>query len=362
MLGMESYNHLRIEERAVLEVMRYEGYGVRAISRRLGRAPSTVSRELRRNEEGLFGPKPYVAKQASHRAHALSVKARCRRKLSYDGALFSSVVDLLRMKWSPYQIALRIKEMRPSEPRFHVSHETIYTALYAMPRGHLRKELIACLRRAHSVRKPQRRGIKPVSEACQSMLSIHVRPPEIEDRIVPGHWEGDLLVGKGHRSCIGTLVERTTRLLLLVKMKDATALSALEGFSKKLNAIPNVMRKTLTYDRGSEMRKHKELAERTGMTIYFADPHSPWQKGGVENMNGLLRQYFPKGTDLSVYSQEDLDKVAFEMNTRPRVVLNAKMPLEKFAELYEPHLNQSVANSNQSMTNLHNMTTVALDL
>jgi IS30 family transposase len=266
------------------------------------------------------------------------------------------------MKWSPYQIALRIRDMHPKEPQLHVSHETIYTALYAMPRGQLRKELISCLRRAHSVRKPQRRGIKPVSQACKAMLSIHVRPPEIEDRTVPGHWEGDLLVGKGHRSCIGTLVERTTRLVLLVKMKDATAQSALEGFAKKLNAIPDVMRKTLTYDRGSEMRKHQELSKRTGMKIYFADPHSPWQKGGVENMNGLLRQYFPKGTDLSIYSQEDLDRVAFEMNTRPRVVLKAKMPLEKFAELYTPHLTQSIANSNQNPKNLHNITNVALDL
>ena len=193
---------------------------------------------------------------------------------------------------------------------------------------------MSCLRMAHAKRRPRSKG----QDRCQEvehLLSIHVRPPEIEDRQLPGHWEGDLIKGKANASAIGTLVERTTRLVVLVKLphpNPATAAHALQAFSDKLNAIASPMRQSLTYDRGSEMAEHQKLTENTGMKVYFCDPYSPWQRGSNENTNGLLRQYFPKGTDLSGYTQEQLDAVADELNGRPRMTLGWRKPIEVYAE------------------------------
>jgi transposase, IS30 family len=332
MCETRNYEHLKVEERAVIEVMRSQGHGVRAISRQLGRSASSISRELKKNEVGMLGPKTYRAKHAQAKAERHRCKVRRTKKLAYDSRLFWQVVHPLRACWSPQQIARRMRQMHPHEPNKRVSHETIYTALYAMPKGSLRKELIACLRRKHAVRKPQNRGIRPGQGKLQDMVSIHVRPPEIEDKLIPGHWEGDLIKGGKNRSSVGTLVERTTRFVLLAKMQDATASSALKAFTEQLNRMHPAMRKTLTYDQGSEMAKHKTLTERTGMQVYFADPHSPWQKGAIENTNGLLRQFLPKGTDLSVYSQTELDDIAFLLNTRPRQSLDFKMPIEAYAQ------------------------------
>lgn len=196
----------------------------------------------------------------------------------------------------------------------------------------LRRELIAALRQGHSSRKTRsqcidRRGTLP------DMLSIHLRPPEVNDRLVPGHWDGDLIKGASNRSSVGTLVERSSRLVLLAKMDNATAEAALQGFTAALNPIPSRMRQSLTYDQGKEMACHTELSAQLEMTVYFADPHSPWQRGSNENTNGLLRQYLPKGTDLSVYSQEQLEAIAYSLNTRPRKSLGFRTPLEVFAEL-----------------------------
>ncbi|MDP1941963.1 MAG: IS30 family transposase, partial [Gallionella sp.] len=235
-------------------------------------------------------------------------------------------------KWSPEQIAGTLKGMHPDQPSERVSHETIYHTLYAMPRGELRRELIACLRWSRDKRRSKTRALDGRGHIAE-MQSIHLRPPEVADRLIPGHWEADLIKGAMNRSSVGTLVERTTLMVALAKMPDGTAQSALDGFSEALSAIPRELRKTFTYDQGREMSKHAQLTERTGVAVYFCDPHSPWQRGLNENTNGLLRQYLPKGADLSVYTQEQLDEIAWSLNTRPRKSLGFRSPVEVYSEL-----------------------------
>lgn len=255
-------------------------------------------------------------------------------KLDANGPLWPVVSHLLGWLWSPQQIAQTLRRMWPDEPEMHVSHETIYTAIYAYPKGDLRKQLIACLRQGRSTRRPRcadedRRGQLP------EMVSIHVRPPEVNDRLMPGHWEGDLIKDAGNKSAVGVLVERTTRLVLLAWMPDATAESALAAFTAKLNSIAAPMRKTLTYDQGKGMARHRELARNTAMRVFFCDPHSPWQRGTCENTNGLLRQMLPKGTDLSVHDQQALDSIADLLNNRSRQTLGWRSPIQAFRELVQ---------------------------
>jgi transposase, IS30 family len=219
--------------------------------------------------------------------------------------------------------------MHPDEPHLQVSHETIYTALYAMPRGELRTELMACLRQARKTRRPRARG-EDRRGTIPNMTSIHLRPPEVDERVIPGHWEGDLIKGARNASAVGTLVERTTLFVALAKVENASADAAVTGFGLVLNRIDAQRRLSLTYDQGREMARHEQLSAMTGVKVYFADPHSPWQRGINENTNGLLRQYFPKGTDLSQFSQAELDAVAWQMNTRPRKTLGWKCPAEVF--------------------------------
>ena len=323
------YEQLQPEDRMTIASMRQQGQSVRAMARTLGRSPSTISRELARNTgaDAAYG---------SHRAQ-LSCQARRRAarplaKLSSDSLSWSLVMTLLDWKWSPQQIAATLKRTFPNEAARHVSHETIYTAIYAQPRGELRRQLIACLRQGRGTRLPRSRGTDRRGQIPE-MVSIHVRPPEIEDRVMPGHWEGDFIKGAGNKSSVGVLVERSSRLVLLAKMDDATASSALAGFTAKLNAIADPMRKSFTYDQGKEMSYHRQLAAATGVQVYFCDPHSPWQRGTCENTNGLLRQYLPKGTDLSVYSQEQLDAIADQINGRPRKGLGVRSPLAVYREL-----------------------------
>jgi len=228
--------------------------------------------------------------------------------------------------------------MNKAGSRRQVSHEAIYNALYVMPRGSLKKELIACLRQGSGKRRPRSRG-KDRLQQIPELVSIHMRPPEIEDRLMPGQWEGDLIIGANNRSAVGTLLERTTRLVILAKVDGTTATAAAVGFSDKLNEVPRSLRLSVTYDQAREMVKHAEITQKTGTAIYFADPHSPWQRGSNENTIGLLRQYLPKGTDLSVYSQEELDEIADSLNTRPRKTLDWRTPLEVYAEV----LKKSVA-------------------
>jgi IS30 family transposase len=236
---------------------------------------------------------------------------------------------------SPEQIAGKLRSMNiPSLREAYVCRETIYNAIYALPVGGLRKELIICLRQGKTSRRPRSGGVDRRGQIPE-MLSIHVRPPEVEDRLMPGHWEGDLIKGKANASAVGTLVERTSGYLMLIKMADATATSALEGFSAALNGMPLAVRKSMTYDQGREMARHAEITQRTGVAIYFCDPHSPWQRGSNENINGLIRQYLPKGTDLSVHSQEALDAIALQLNMRPRKRFDFKCPIEVMGEVMQ---------------------------
>lgn len=216
--------------------------------------------------------------------------------------------------------------------RKHLSTETIYAGLYVLPRGALRSELLAALRQARKARRPRARGADRRGP-IPNMTPIAERPAEVTTRTVPGHWEGDLLKGARNGSAIGTLVERTTRLVLLARMDGTDAWRAYQGFTKKLQQIPAALRKTLTYDRGKEMTEHERLAHRLAIRVFFADPHAPWQRGSNENTNGLLRQYLPKGTDLSGYTQRELNAIAHRLNTRPRKCLDFATPLEVYAQL-----------------------------
>jgi transposase, IS30 family len=349
------YKHLNCEERTLIQLSLERGCTLRAIARSLDRNPSSVSRELSRN--GWCNPKAvpirgpgrpalaggYRAAPAQLRAHLAQTMARKSARLASDSYLWSQVKKLLKQRYSPEQIAGILPRMFPDDLSMRVSHETIYTALYAMPRGELRTELLATLRQARKTRRPRARGEDRRGE-ISNMTSIHQRPPEVDERIIPGHWEGDLIKGRGNASAVGTLVERTSLFVTLAKVVDGTAAAAVEGFSTVLNRIDEQRRLSMTYDQGKEMAQHAQLTERTGVAVYFADPHSPWQRGINENTNGLLRQYLPKGIDLSVFSQEELDAVAWSLNTRPRKSLGFKCPAELFlpdtfnADLYYSRL------------------------
>jgi IS30 family transposase len=336
-----TYQQLGPEERGVIMAMTRQGCSARGIARALSRAPSTITRELRRNGhqpvngKALIGRprlKPgYDAVDASRRAATVRRLGRPPRKLHVRGALWKEVQVLLRQCWSPEQIAGKLKQENPGRRALQASHETIYTAIYAMPRGSLRKELLPLLRQGKSTRKPRTRG-EDRRGKLQDIVSIHVRPPEANERLLPGHWEGDLIIGARNQSAVGTLVCRKTLFVMLVKMDGATALDALNGYEQAFSPLDPELRKTLTYDQGKEMALHKKLAESTGLKIYFADPHSPWQRGICENINGLIRQYLPKGTDLSIYSQRQLDAIAWSLNTRPRKTLGFRSPAEVFFE------------------------------
>ena len=333
------YKQLSIEERALIQTQLAMGVKPATIAMGLNRSASTISRELRRN--GWRRPKTprgpgrpsvtggYCAEAAHKRAQACMVKPRVERRLRPGTPLREHVMRYLKTGYSPEQIAGTLALVHANTPSLQVSHETIYTAIYAMPRGALRTEVIGWLRFGHAKRRPRARG-EDRRGKIPDMVSIHERPPEIEERLVPGHWEGDLIKGAYNRSAVGTLVERTTLFTVLSKMDNASAEAALSGFSHVLNRIEAQKRLSLTYDQGREMAQHRRLTEATGVNVYFADPHSPWQRGINENTNGLLRQYLPKGSDLSGFTQEELDAIAWQLNTRPRKSLGFKCPAELF--------------------------------
>lgn len=321
------YKHLTIQERAVVMTMRDDLCSIRSIAKRLCRSVSTIGREIKRTA----GAGVYDANEAHLQCQARRIAPRRIAKLHAGSVLFQVVRHQLKLLWSPQQIARKLRLLWPDNPEKTVSHETIYNAIYLHPRGELKRELIACLRHHNQVRKPRSRGTDRRSQ-IPDMQSIHIRPPEIEDRLIPGHWEGDLIKGAGNRSSVGTLVERTTGFVVLAKMDNATTKAVVDSFAAVLNREPAAMRKTMTYDQGREMHGHKILTERTGVQIYFADPHSPWQRGSNENTNGLLRQYMPKGSDLSIYSQDELDAIALSLNTRPRARLGFESPLVVYTQ------------------------------
>ncbi|MDQ7058565.1 MAG: IS30 family transposase [Ghiorsea sp.] len=334
------YTHLNNAERSLIQVSLELGQSQADIALSLNRPRSCISRELARN--GWKKPsiqrrsrgRPAIAGgyrsvDAQQRAMGNASQARNPKRLIPESKLWDEVIPLLQDFNSPEQISGILKRMYPDDKTMQVSHETIYRAIYAIPRGALRKELIACLRQSRKSRRPRTRG-EDRRGKIPNMVSIHDRPLEIEERIIPGHWEGDLIKGARNASSIGTLVERTSLFVTLVKLDSATAKDVEQGFAHVLNRIDAQKRLSMTYDQGREMAWHKLLATETGIKVYFADPHSPWQRGRNENTNGLLRQYLPKGTDLSVYSQQELDEIAWKLNTRPRKTLNFRCPAEIF--------------------------------
>jgi IS30 family transposase len=323
---------LTVVDRTTIEVRLRDGWGIRAIAAALGRSSGTISDEISRHRDAGFG---YLAEAAGAGASAARRLSGRKPRLAVGGALFGEVARLLRAKWSPEQISgrrQRIEDGMETHSGLSVSHEAIYTAIYALPRGELRRELISCLRQDKPSRGRKPKGSERRGKLC-NMTNIKYRPEEVEGRLVPGHWEGDFILGEGGSSAIGTLVERTTRFVVLVHMPTRKADVAACAFAGALNAIPASLRKTLTYDQGKEMAHHERLALTTGMRIFFADPHAPWQRGSNENTNGLLRQYFPKGMSFSALSQDDLDTVATSLNDRPRKTLDFATPAEQFTSL-----------------------------
>jgi IS30 family transposase len=269
----------------------------------------------------------YVASRAQSRARLRAGKLRVPRKLQLHGPLWELVLRHLRRGLSPEQIA---STLALTDFGFRISHEAIYTALYAMPRGELRESVLKLLRRGHKGRRLRASARDWRNKAIPDIVLIDERPSEIDLRVVPGHWEGDLIIGKGNRSQVGTLVERTTLFVALVRLDSAKAPTVAAGFSTLLNRVDSQMRQSLAYDQGTEMAHHKNLTANTGVKVYFAHPHAPWERGICENINGLIRQYLPKGTDLSGFSQQQLDDIAWRLNTRPRKTLQWKTPAEPF--------------------------------
>jgi len=332
-----SYSHLNFQERALLETQLTLGMRPAAIAVGLMRARSTITREMCRNgwssAPELVGrvrtrmAGGYRCVPADRRARMLARRPRVPRKLAPGNPLWTIVVDHLRQGLSPAQIASTLARM-PDPVR--LSYETIYTALYTMPRGHLRSSLLALMRRRHRARRPRRTKGGRSKPSIPDMTLIDQRPIEIQMRLIPGHWEGDLMIGKGNLSQVGTLVERTTLFVALVKLSSSRADITAQAFTGILNRFDSQLRRSMTFDQGSEMRHHKTLTENTGVTVYFAHPHAPWERGISENTNGLLRQYLPKGTDLSLFSQDQLDDIAWRLNTRPRKTLGWKAPAELF--------------------------------
>jgi IS30 family transposase len=296
------------------------GLSLREIARRLGRDPSTISREVQRN--GRRGC--YRASGADARAWDMARRPQ-KCLLECDRSLRAWVVEHLKQDWSPRQIAVGLERAFPDDDSMRVSHETIYRTLFIQTRNVLKKELLRHLRRGGFMRRARAASGQP--PVIIDGISIRERPPEVEDRAVPGHWEGDLLMG-GTRSQIATLVERRSRYVMLVKVDSKDTKTVTQALSKKIFELPAELRRSLTWDRGSEMAAHKEFTIATDLQVYFCDPHSPWQRGSNENTNGLLRQYFPKGQDVSHISQRELDKVALRLNERPRQTLNWLTPLE----------------------------------
>jgi IS30 family transposase len=303
------------------------GETFRAIARRIGRAPSTVSREV----GGACGRGRYRATVADDRAYLAALRPK-RSKLASNLRLRRAVCEMLERRLSPQQISARLKFDYPSDRELRIAPETIYQSLYVQSRGRLRKDLSTYLRSGRQARKP--RGKATGRGKIKDMVSISQRPAEVADRAVPGHWEGDLIVGKQNRSYIGTLVERHTRYVMLSYLgKDSTTETVCSAIAAQIVRLPEQLRLSLTWDQGSEMARHLQFTIATGVKVYFCDPHSPWQRGSNENTNGLLRQYFPKSTDLAVHGQIDLDRVAAELNDRPRQTLNWRTPAEKMTEL-----------------------------
>jgi len=333
--------YLTREERYEIARLHDGRVSVRRIAARLGRAPSTVSRELRRNQH------PRLRVYLPEAAHAMAWQRQRRpkpSKLTAHPALRQVVQQLLDKRHSPDQISGRLQVLHPDDGAMRVSHETIYQSLYVYPRGELTRELKAHLRSRRTQRRPRGQRLNK-HQRITGMVSIHDRPEEVEGRLVPGHHEGDLIKGTTQsRSAVGTIVERHSGYLTLLHLPEGfTADKVADAVVDQMTALPDWFAKTLTWDRGTEMARHADITARTGIDVYFADPHSPQQRPSNENTNGLLREYLPKGTDLSTHTRADLDRIADELNDRPRKRLGYRTPSEVLAQLLLDHITTGVA-------------------
>ena len=320
---------LTFAERCRLEELLEAGWPADAAAKRLGRHPDTVGREIVKGATGSG----YRARVAQDKADANRKRPK-QRRLQSRPALLDVVLKGLEARHSPEQIAGRLRQDFPEDPEMWVSHETIYQAVYVQPRGELAREVKSALRTGRTRRKAQGRNTTDGRGKIRDMINISERPAEVEDRAIPGHWEGDLIIGANSGSAIGTLVERTTGFVMLLHLPaDHTAATVAAAMTAKIPEMPEIMWRSLTWDQGNEMALHTAITEATGLPIYFCDPRSPWQRATNENTNGLLRQYFPKGTDLSFHGPGILDNVAAELNARPRKRHNWRTPAEELHRL-----------------------------
>ena len=327
---MKNYKRLNSDEREEISRMLAQNCSLNNIAKKLDRYVSTISREVR---AGGCNKHTYRSGKAQRRAgRNLSKRKKGKRKLNCELRLKRYIYKKLRKKWSPKQIAKELEKDYPLDMNMRIAPETIYSYLFILPRGSLKKELLSCLRQNRKRRHKQARGVK-IERKIEDMLSIEERPKEVKDRIIPGHWEGDLIMGKNNRSALGTLVERTTRTTILVPVKSKNAEHVAKQFAKEAKKLPKQMKLSLTYDQGREMAMHKLFTKITGIKVYFAHPRSPWERGTNENTNGLIRQFFPKGTDFHKVSRYEIKKAQDLLNGRPRAALNYQKPYEVFNQL-----------------------------
>jgi IS30 family transposase len=327
---MSNYKRLDSDEREEISRMLAQKCSLNDIAKQLNRHISTISREV---SSGSCSKYTYRAGRAQRRSvRNASKRKKGKRILNNELQLRKYIYKKLRKKWSPRQIAKELEKDYPLDMTMRIAPETIYSYLFVLPKGSLKKELLACLRQNHKRRHKQSRTAESTRK-IEDMLSIEERPVEVADRIIPGHWEGDLIIGKNNRSALGTLVERTTRTTILIPVKNRTAEHVAKQFAKEAKKLPQQMKLSMTYDQGREMAAHKLFTKITGMKVYFAHPRSPWERGTNENTNGLIRQFFPKGTDFSKVSRREVKKVQDLLNGRPRAALDYRKPYEVFSEL-----------------------------
>jgi IS30 family transposase len=325
------YKRLSFEEREEISRLIESGSSFREIALKLNRNVSTISRDISRFSKGKTEYRAILAQKKSLKS--ASKRKLGKRKLLLNQKLQKIVLKKLKLYWSPDQIAIFLKN-NFSDKDMHISADTIYTYIYVLPKGKLREELVKCLRREHKKRRIQGRSQKGQTSNLAEMISIEERPLEVADRSIPGHWEGDLIIGDGRKqTALGTLVERTTRTVILVPLKNKSAIEVRKAFAKEIKKLPKQMRLTLTYDQGREMAQHKLFTKETEMQVYFAHPKSPWERGTNENTNGLIRQFFPKGTDFTKVTRKEIKRVQDLLNGRPRRTLDYRTPFDVMNKL-----------------------------
>lgn len=328
---LAKYRRLNLDDREEISRGLAAGMSLCAIAKQLNRHKSTISREVNRSRK--LNRLNYRAVPAQRRARRGARKRRGGRyKLLSNRKLWAVIEPLLRKRWSPEQIVNRLRREYPFDETMRISHEAIYSYLYVLPKGELKKELLACLRR-NRIRRYKNGLRRVIPQGPADMTLIDERPKIVEERLIPGHWEGDLIYGKNCRSMLGTLVERKTRFLMLVPLKTKRSDEVREAFARKMKTLPDRLRQTLTYDQGTEMTQHRLFTDETQVKVYFAHPKSPWERGTIENTNGLIRQFFPTKTDFTEVTPKEIKEVECLLNDRPRKVLGWDKPCEAFAEV-----------------------------